>query len=606
MKKHNIYFWSITLILFIVFQPDMKSQEAIRIQRLDKTVEFDGSPFEAAWNGLEFFPMVMHQPDFGSEPSEKSEVMIAYDDEYVWIGARLYMQDATRIVVNSKKRDDLLLFSDSFAVLLDSYNDKENGLVFYTMPSGLRTDYAVANDSEMSGGMGSSVNYNWNTYWDVKTFIDDKGWYLEMRIPFSSLKFKSQDGITTMGLIIRRAISENNEIDTYPSLDPKYGVNAITKPSLASTIEFEGARPSNPVYISPYVIGGFSRDWIKNTEGTEYVKKDKPDFNAGIDVKYNINSNLTLDLTANTDFAQVEADNQQVNLTRYSLYFPEKRMFFQERSSLFSFGLGGRSNLFYSRNIGLANGNPVKIYGGARIAGRIGKWDMGLLDMQTKEYNTTPSENFGVFRMRRQVINSNSFVGGIFTSRLGMNGAHNFAYGLDGIFRLFGVDYLDVKVAQTYDDKIDNKINSVDPLFFSANWERRSSKGLAYNLGYSYSGQKFNPGIGYVNMGSIKGLTGGLSYGWLPGIKSKILSTSAVVNFSEYTRLEDGKLESMLVSPGMVIKAKSGYQVDFSVDFQKEGVLFNFPISDSIWVMAGDYTFTSGQLNLRSPTSKFN
>ena len=261
------------------------------------------------------------------------------------------------------------------------------------------------------------MNLSWNTFWDVKTTQDDKGWYVEMKIPFSSIKFKPQNDIATMGLVINRTICYNNEIDTYPSIDPKFGTSATLKPSLGVNIEFEGVKPAKPIYVSPYVIGGFARDWVNNEENTAYVKEDDPSGNVGLDVKYSINSNLTLDATVNTDFAQVEADNQQVNLTRYSLYFPEKRAFFQERSSLFNFSLGENSNLFYSRRIGLVDGSPIKIYGGARLIGRIGKWDMGLIDMQTESHEETPGENFGVFRMRRQVINPNSYVGGILTSK---------------------------------------------------------------------------------------------------------------------------------------------------------------------------------------------
>jgi hypothetical protein len=152
-------------------------------------------------------------------------------------------------------------------------------------------------------------------------------------------------------------------------------------------------------------------------------------------------------------FAQVEADDQQVNLTRYSLFFPEKRMFFQERSSLFDFSLGGRDNLFYSRRIGIAGRDPISILGGARLTGRLGKWDVGFLNMQTGEQQETPGENFGVLRMRRQVLNQNSYVGGIMTTRLGMNGTKDIAYGIDGIFRLYGDDYLNVKWSQTYDSE---------------------------------------------------------------------------------------------------------------------------------------------------------
>ena len=596
------------MVLSLCFQRNGIGQEAVTIKRINSTVEFDGIPGEAAWQTPDLFTLTMHRPNYGTQPSEKSEVRIGYDDEFLWIGANLYMEDASKIFAVTKKRDEELFDYDAFGIILDTYNDNENALAFFTTPTGLRTDYTISNDASGQGGgpgMNPDMNTSWNTFWDVKTTRDDKGWHVEMRIPFSSLKFKPDNDLVTMGLIISRNISANNETDTYPAIDPKYGFMATNKPSLASTIEISGARPSKPVYVSPYVLGGFSRDWTLNDSETEYVKKDDPDYNAGLDVKYNINSNLTLDLTANTDFAQVEADDQQVNLTRYSLFFPEKRMFFQERSSSFDFSLGGRSdNLFYSRNIGIAGREPVRIYGGARLTGRIGKWDMGFLDLQTAEHKETSGENFGVLRLRRQVINQNSYVGGIFTSRLGMNGNQNLAYGVDGIFRLFGDDYLNVKWAQTYDNKTDSKTNSLDPSFIMVNWERRSERGFAYNLNYTYLGQEFNPGVGFVMRRGIQGLNAELMYGWIPGEKSKLFNYNLNIRGERFTRLTDGKLESMRISPEFEINTKKGIHGGISLEIQEEGVLFDFNLSDSIKINAGTYSFTGTEIMMSTPDSK--
>ncbi|MBN1158688.1 MAG: carbohydrate binding family 9 domain-containing protein [Bacteroidales bacterium] len=601
--KRSAFFLSVFLYA-IFLSLSAECQDVSQIKKLSSPIEFDGKPVESSWNELNHFSLTQHSPNYNVEPTEEGDLIIGYDNEYVWIAARMYMKNPAQIHANSKKRDEPAIVNmDHIAVQLDTYNDNENALIFITNPNAARIDYAISNDASMGGG-SIPFNYNWNTFWDVKTSRDDKGWYAEIRIPFSSLKFKPENNITTMGLSIRRVISASNEMDTWPAIDPKYGTTANTMPSLMGTISFEGVQPSKPVYVSPYVIGGNSRTWALNTERTEYVRDDEPEVNAGLDVKYNINSSLTLDLTANTDFAQVEADDQQVNLTRYSLYFPEKRMFFQERSSLFDFSLGGRSNLFYSRNIGLSQGETVRIYGGARLTGRMGKWDLGLLDMQTEEHGETPGENFGVIRTRRQVINPYSFVGGIFTSRLGMDGSHNFAYGLDGIFRVFGNDYFGVKIAQTYDDKIGNRFNSIDPMFFSANWERRTQKGLIYQLGYSYSGEEFNPGIGFVNKGSLQGFTGNLSYGWMPGRESKIYLITAGVDASRTTRLLDGNLESLSVSPSLSVEAKSGYIASLSATYQEEGVLFDFPISSGMIIAAGNYSFTDASLRISSPTSK--
>ena len=591
MRLNKSVYKFLMLVLLLCLQNYVISQESVKIQRLSSPIEFDGIPGEAAWEALDLFPLTMHRPNFGNQPSEKSEVRIGYDEEYLWIGASLYMKDASKIYAATKKRDELLFDYDAFGIVLDSYNDNENGLAFFTAPTGLRTDYTISNDATGRGHRG--LNTSWDTFWDVKTTRDVKGWYVEMRIPFSSLKFKPENDVATMGLIISRIISANNETDTYPSIDPKYGSMATNKPSQAKPIEIVGARPTKPVYIAPYMIGGFSRDWIANDEETDYVKEDYPKYNAGLDVKYNINSNLTLDLTANTDFAQVEADDQQVNLTRYSLSFPEKRKFFQERSSLFDFSLGGHDdNLFYSRNIGLVDGEQIRIYGGARLTGRVGEWDMGVLDMQTAAHEDIAGENFGVIRMRRQVINSNSYVGGIFTSRIGMDGKQNFSYGVDGIFRLFGDDYLNVKWAQSYDSQLDSKLSSLDPSFILVNWERRSEEGFAYDFDYVYSGLKFNPGIGFVRRKGVHGGSAHLLYGWIPGEQSWLFNYNFNVRGRRYTRLEDGNLESMEISPGFEINTKKGIHAEISMEIAQEGVLDDFNLSDSIVIEAGEYTFS--------------
>jgi hypothetical protein len=588
------------LVLLLCLQSKAYGEDPLKIKRISGSIEFDGIPNEQGWKNLDEFPLKMHKPNFESQPSELSDVRIGYDDGFLWIGASLFMKDASKIFAVTKKRDEWLFDYDAFGIILDTYNDNENGLAFFTTPTGLRTDYTISNDASGDGGGPSGpsfMNTNWNTFWDVKTSMDDKGWYVEMKIPFSSLKFKSENDIATMGLIISRNISANNETDSYPAIDPKYGYMAVNKPSLAQTVNIEGARPTNPIYISPYILGGFSRDWSINDEETEYVRKDKPQYNAGVDIKYNINSNLTLDLTANTDFAQVEADDQQVNLTRYSLFFPEKRKFFQERSSSFDFSLGGEAdNLFYSRNIGIADGDPIRIFGGARLTGRLGKWEMGFLDMQTAEHNETPAGNFGVLRMRRQVINQNSYVGGILTSRMGMDGKQNIAYGVDGIFRLFGDDYLNVKWSQTYDSETGNKMNSLDPSFVMLDWERRSEEGLGYKLDYTYMGQEFNPGIGFVMRNGVQGLNGRLMYGWLPGEKSKLFNYNINIRGERYTRLEDGNLESMKISPGFELNTKNGLHGEVSLEIQEEGVLNDFSLSDSIVINAGNYSFLGSQI----------
>jgi len=183
------------LLIFPLIQNQAFGQEPVQIKRLSSAIVFDGIPNESAWEALDQFPLTMHRPNFGNQPSEESDVRIGYDDEYVWVGAKLYMKDASKIFAATKKRDEMLFDYDAFGIVLDTYNDNETALAFYTAPTGLRSDYAIANDA--AGGMGpggpGSMNISWDTFWDVETTRDDGGWYVEMRIPFSSLKFKPED-----------------------------------------------------------------------------------------------------------------------------------------------------------------------------------------------------------------------------------------------------------------------------------------------------------------------------------------------------------------------------------------------------------------------------
>jgi len=215
------------IFLFFFTQAAIFAQEPVKIGKISGTITFDGRPDEDAWSQAGVFPMIVHAPNYGTEPSERSEIMVGYDQEYLWIGARLYSKDPSDITSTSKRRDEESRNSDQFGIVLDTYDDNENALAFFTMPSGARIDYTVSNDGEGGGGGGmGSINRSWNTFWDVETTRDELGWYVEMRIPFSSLRFQTQNGKIRMGMILNRRISYKNETDTYPLIDPKYGFTA--------------------------------------------------------------------------------------------------------------------------------------------------------------------------------------------------------------------------------------------------------------------------------------------------------------------------------------------------------------------------------------------
>ena len=618
----------IFLILFILSEvlsfsqvDSLDSHKSLTISRLSQQIKFDGIPDEEAWKEITPVPFVMYSPVFGKEPSEDTDVRITYDDQYLYAGGRFNYKDPSLMRSSSLKRDYKGMGSDWFGIFLDTYNDKENSMMFFTTPDGLRFDAGIQKDAVLPRPDQEPMNLSWNTFWDVLTHKDSLGWSAELRIPLSSLRFQEFNGEVRMGLTVERWIPAKNEVDIFPSIPPNWGPTSVMKPSQAQEIVFNDIKPDKPLYIAPYGLTGYEGRYYLNGEETAYDKSNKPTIEAGLDLKYGISKTLVMDVTVNTDFAQVEADDQQFNLTRYSLYFPEKRMFFLERASVFDFSLGGNSNLFYSRRIGLYEDpdgieepEPVRIYGGARVTGRIRNWDVGFLDMQTApllkkrvdhpSVSLLPSENFGVLRFRRQVFNENSYVGTMFTSRLGADGNYNFVYGLDGIFRVFGDDYFNLRWTQTYEDNVSNTSLGENSLLM-ATWERRSTKGFGYELGYTQSGIHFNPGIGFEMMDDYSIIRGALRYGWISPESSKLYTHGPQMRIMYRRFIQDGSFMSLTNFTGWEFQTKSQWQGKLNLVYSDERLTDSLEISpDELYIRPGRYRYLSFRAMVATPMSR--
>ena len=321
-------FLFLTLLLMsglkLFCQPDsvLKRNSALVINELTLPVTFDGIPDEKAWEEISRVKMIMYSPVFGKEPTENTDIRIAYDERYLYVGAWIYYEDPALIRSASFKRDFMGMGSDWFGLLLDTYNDKENSMAFFTTPDGLRFDAGIQKDAVVFMPDQMPMNLSWNAFWEVLTKRDSKGWSLEIRIPLSSLRFQEVNGEVRMGMTIERWIPAKNETDIFPAIPPNWGPNSVIKPSQAQEIVFHGIKPDKPLYIAPYALTGFESNYDLNDDETDYLKSNKPDIEAGLDIKYGISKTLVMDITVNTDFAQVEADDQQINLTRYSLYLP--------------------------------------------------------------------------------------------------------------------------------------------------------------------------------------------------------------------------------------------------------------------------------------------
>lgn len=580
------------------------------VPRLAGPITLDGRVDEAAWEAIPPLAGVMHLPTFGAEPSERTEFRVAYDEAYIYFSCRNYDSDPAGIQAPTLRRDAANLTNDWCVLQLDTFNDEETGLGFATTPAGIRTDAVWPNDGEGQG------NFTWNTFWDAAVHQDEAGWYAEIRVPLSSLRFQDEDGdgLVVMGFSAWRSIARKNEIISYPAMDNRFGGVAVVKASLYQDAVFEGIRSTRPLYVTPYIMGAGGRSWAIDEPGLRYDPVEDRKLDIGGDLKYAVASNLTLDLTLNTDFAQAEADDQQVNLSRYSLFFPEKRLFFQERGETFGFSLGGNERLFHSRRIGLVGGGPVPILAGARLVGRVGEWDVGLLDMQTDETAFSPSENLGVLRLRRRVLNENSYVGGIATTRFAEGGAgHNVLYGVDGIFRVFGQDYLTLNWAQSFgDDGVPLDPGAAplpdqtltDRALARLFWERRGVDGFRYSLDLARTGGTFDPALGFIMRQDYSKAAVATGYGWRPGEGSPLLRYGAGLEGSVFTRNEDGSVETLTVTAGTEVELRARHAFKADVIASHEDLRDGFSLSDDALIPAGEYRFLTGRISYVAPEGR--
>lgn len=595
----------IPFFFLLIISINVSAQNGIKLIKTTTPIVLDGIIDEEIWESIPPFYITQYEPVYLGELSEETDIRITYDNEFLYIAGKMYTKDPSTIASNSLYRDRYS-GDDVFAVVLDPFNDNQNALRFFTNPAGVLFDQSISNDANSVAG-SRPVNSSWNTFWDVVTTQNEEGWFVEMRIPFSSIGFQDTDGVSEMGLIVYRWIAYHNERHIFPDIPPNWDQGNI-KPSQAQDVIITGVESKRPIYFTPYGLSGFTRENSLLSDSSDYNFKDESKFEAGFDLKYNVTSNLTLDVTVNTDFAQVEADDQQLNLTRFSLQFPEKRQFFQQRSGLFDFNFGN-TRVFYSRRIGLDNsGNPVRILGGARLTGRINNLDIGFINLQTAESGNLESENFNVLRLKKNVINQNSYLGGIFTSRLGVDGSSNIVLGLDTDLNIFDDDFIEMRVSQSIDDQVPetNKYSIEDNSIFRITWQRRASIGLFYRFFINRSGSEYEPGIGFYRANNTSDYFYRLGFGWLGNENSIYRQHSVNIGSFNIFQNETFDLRSRFISLEWNTDFKTIGSVEFQTRFNQEYLLpdEDFNLLSEIFIPVNNYDFFESSLNYRSPNSR--
>ncbi len=499
MTRKNLLILSLlTLTLNLSGQDSLTylNQPPLTINRLQGEVILDGKVVESAWQSIESFDYIMFRPDWG-KPHSLTQLKVGFDDRHLYVAAILRDSLASPVVSRNLVRDGWN-GDDWFTFHIDAANSKQNAAVFSIYPSGSRYDMVVSNDAVELGS--STFNRTYDMLWEGKTHMLNDGWSLEMKIPLSNLRLIEQEGKVYSAISSARTINDRNELYVFPAM-PQAINSSIMKPSIKQPVVFQGLKTKRQLLITPYVLGGNDRSHSINSDLSVYEKSSTFTREVGLDVRYGLTSNITLDLTLNTDFAQVEADDQQINLSRFSLFFPEKRRFFQEQAGLYEVRLGGTSQLFYSRNIGIFEGNLAPIIGGARVNGQLNNWELGALSLQTQRTNKNetiqPSENFSVVRLRRKVLNNRSFLGFMGTHRRHV-GYNNSAFSADAFLNIKGETYFVSTLAYSHDSE--NQANGfLNNVRFASELSNRVSDGWFYSLNYNYSGENFNPGIGFLN-----------------------------------------------------------------------------------------------------------
>jgi hypothetical protein len=402
---------------------------AVSALAISEPIKMDGLLDDAAWQQADVATdFIQREPNPGQPATEPTEVRVVYTNSTLYVGIRALAADPSQIVGEEMQRDGALFRDDSVLVLLDTFNDDRNSYFFEVNPNGAFTDALVTDE-------GRDFNVQWDAVWRAAAQRIPEGWSAEMEIPFATLRF--DPGKDTWGLNIRRLIRHKNEEVFWASIPLQANLFRVSLSGELTGIR--GPEPGLNLRIKPFVVGSASE--LQTPAG----KVSEEDGDIGLDIKWGITRTMTLDLTSNTDFAEVEVDDQQINLTRFSLFFPEKRDFFLENYGLFEFGFNtpGTPFLkpFFSRRIGISPfGTVVPIDWGARLTGRAGPWSIGLLDVQTGTYDLAPpfgeqpEDNWGVVRIKHN-FGQRSNVGFIATNRDQDEVGTNRVYGLDGNYK---------------------------------------------------------------------------------------------------------------------------------------------------------------------------
>jgi len=565
----------------------------------------DGNLNDPEWNFADkVTDFMQREPDNSQPGSERTEAMILFDDNYIYVGFMMYDSQPDRITATDLRRDSALRNDDTIAVLFDTFHDRRNAFLFRVNPLGTKYDAQYRNERQIVA--------DWDERWQAEVQITDEGWVAEFRIPLRALRYNN--GSHVWGIDFKRELRRNNEEMNWSNYRRGFQFNQVSQAGNLTGLRNLGL--TQRFRFQPYVTGSGSQF---NVTDTPYNDADGA---IGVeDFKVQITSNLTADITVNTDFAQVEDDSERVNLTRFPLFFPEKREFFLESASNFDFGSsGGRGGggygmspavlLYHSRRIGLVGGEPVPLLYGAKMTGKVGSTNVGIVNAQTGDSDLFTSDegedwlysgkNFTVLRLKQDVF-ARSTIGVIYTNAQGA-GEYNRVAGVDASFRFW--DYMSIggEIASVVSDSnlladeeaADNPITGR----FAAGWNSDQ-----WNISGTYQrvDADFRTDLGYLRRRDIVQQSYRAGWNPRPGFAPAIRQFRFSGSYNHLTDV-DGRLltETQGLSASTSFQSGDSVSVTVGRDFDRLDYTFWLDYDDGIYVPPGDYTTTDWSMHVNT------
>jgi hypothetical protein len=558
--------------------PEGGREKSVRIVRTATPPVIDGKLDDEAWQlaaQIDDFHEI--QPTEYAPPGERTLVYLTYDADAIYIGARLYDRDPSQITARILRQGDRVFGDDWFSVLIDPFNDKRSGYRFQTNPNGLRQEAIFQNVAD--------EQWDWQGIWYTASTIDEQGWVTEIAIPYKTLSFDPAND--TWGINFRRAVARRDERMGWVSR------NRNSDPSTSGiVVGLTGLEQGVGLDVVPSLSVGEQRHF----DGTASTTDTEP----SLDVFYKLTPSLTSALTVNTDFSATEVDDRQINLTRFGLFYPEKRDFFLQDADIFEFGgLEANGKPFFSRRIGLSDtGEPIDIEVGGKLTGRVGRWNLGALSVRQDEFDAIAADNATVARATANLLEESN-VGMIVTEGNPGSNVDNSLVGVDFLYRnsrLSGGKLIEVNA---WAQESDTEGAAGDQSAYGFRVSTPNNTGWRGGVRYTQLGEDFEPGLGFLNRRGVRSLNFGTQYTHRPsdGLLRSVLSGYN----AERVELLNGELQSQAVRYRLIeVENSLGDQLALQHEAEQEQLDEPFEISDGIVIPIGHYSFGGTRVSMQT------